>query len=334
MTTDHWHFIGDAVSIKKNKLHRSWIQDQPLIVFWDDNTLKAYWDRCPHRSFPLSAGQLHCKKNKTTLTCSYHGWKFDADGKLIDRPGFNEESSPNYTLNKLNLKVLSGLVFVQTVNFQSDSIPTWMNDLEDPSKDSFYFITEIDAEKIHVFENLLDPLHTHFVHAPYLRSNETRVAVNVKANFRSREKTLEVEYTNEPTPTGWISRLFENKRTKTVGKYFHPNTAVLEYWSTQGLDLRVTMILSENKKNLLQGTVVFQTSKTKVPYFLKKPFFKFFTGILLKQDFKALKLQNDNLKYFKDPHWVSKEDVVFKTIRQLSNNENLEDFEKSYVFML
>lgn len=44
------------------------------IAVWNvDGTLYAHEDACKHMKAPLSTGRL----NGTTLTCSWHGWKYD-----------------------------------------------------------------------------------------------------------------------------------------------------------------------------------------------------------------------------------------------------------------
>ena len=38
--------------------------------------------RCPHRAVSLFYG----RNEKDGLTCVFHGWKFDADGRCIEQP--------------------------------------------------------------------------------------------------------------------------------------------------------------------------------------------------------------------------------------------------------
>lgn len=46
----------------------------PVVVINLDGTLCAYEDRCPHQRVALSRGTL----DGATLTCSAHGWSYDA----------------------------------------------------------------------------------------------------------------------------------------------------------------------------------------------------------------------------------------------------------------
>lgn len=59
------------------------IQDRIIAVFLDGGEYFALEDSCPHQGAPLSDG-IVCNK---TVTCSWHGWKFDLqDGRWLDNP--------------------------------------------------------------------------------------------------------------------------------------------------------------------------------------------------------------------------------------------------------
>jgi phenylpropionate dioxygenase-like ring-hydroxylating dioxygenase large terminal subunit len=42
----------------------------------------AFPARCPHRLVPLAAGAVVDGR----LQCTYHGWRFDAEGRCVDIP--------------------------------------------------------------------------------------------------------------------------------------------------------------------------------------------------------------------------------------------------------
>lgn len=47
---------------------------------------RAFEDACPHRKVPLSQGRI---ENDGTLLCSYHAWRFNGQGNLVDVPQLN-----------------------------------------------------------------------------------------------------------------------------------------------------------------------------------------------------------------------------------------------------
>ena len=56
------------------------ILGEELAFFRQAGKVYAFHDRCPHRGLPLSCGQV---RYPGTLTCAYHGWTYDVNGKLI-----------------------------------------------------------------------------------------------------------------------------------------------------------------------------------------------------------------------------------------------------------
>ncbi len=324
-----WHFLEDSKNLVEGRPNRLFFKGQAIVVFQVKKTYRAFLDYCPHRGFPLSEGLLEKTGEEYNLKCSYHGWSFDSLGNLLARPGFVEGLTPKLCLKSFAIRNFGELLFIS--DHSETALPTWMTNLEEAEMDGFRHSCSIKAQKIHILENLLDPLHTHYIHAPFLRASSDRVSVDVKARYQSTEQCLSVEYLNEATPKGIISQIFEGQRSKTIGKYFHPDVAVLEYWSPAGLDLRVSLFVSERKERMSAGSLVFQFKKAGFFRLVKKPMFKFFTGILVRQDFRVLEEQARNLEVSRrEAFWISDEDMVFKTIKQLYAGTQIADFEANY----
>lgn len=82
------------------------VQDKPvgvdilgtrITLFRDENNkVVAVDDTCPHRGAPLGDGWTVTdkKSGKKCVVCPYHGWAFDADGKLRDVPSAEHGSWP------------------------------------------------------------------------------------------------------------------------------------------------------------------------------------------------------------------------------------------------
>ncbi|CAK9441112.1 uncharacterized protein LODBEIA_P49810 [Lodderomyces beijingensis] len=92
-----------------------------LIKSKTDGQIKAFHNVCRHRAYPVVRKE---KGTSTVLGCKYHGWSYNADGKLNKAPHFDnvegfvkEENS----LFPINTHVTpQGLVFV---NFSSNPMP-------------------------------------------------------------------------------------------------------------------------------------------------------------------------------------------------------------------
>jgi phenylpropionate dioxygenase-like ring-hydroxylating dioxygenase large terminal subunit len=50
----------------------------------------AFPARCPHRLAPLAAGSVVDGR----LQCTYHGWRFDAEGRCVDIPSLGDAATP------------------------------------------------------------------------------------------------------------------------------------------------------------------------------------------------------------------------------------------------
>src|SRR4051794_7000446 len=76
-----WHFLCLEVEIpNKGDIRTSWLGETPIIVTRDgEGNVHAMINRCAHK------GALVCLKerdNQKLLTCVYHAWTYNLDGKL------------------------------------------------------------------------------------------------------------------------------------------------------------------------------------------------------------------------------------------------------------
>ena len=75
----------------------------------DDGSLSAFYNLCPHRAGPLVFDGEGCSKN---MVCKYHGWAFNADGKLLSARDFGAEAPENMDLTTVQVASWRGMVFV------------------------------------------------------------------------------------------------------------------------------------------------------------------------------------------------------------------------------
>lgn len=93
------------------------VAGEPIVVLRDlDGTLRAFFDVCPHRAGPLTAGPgTSCQRK--TLQCRYHGWTFSLDGRLLQAPGLGERPprelrAEDTSLRPIAVDTFGPLVFV------------------------------------------------------------------------------------------------------------------------------------------------------------------------------------------------------------------------------
>jgi len=119
-------------------------------------------DRCPHRSAPLSMGELVDDE----LQCRYHGFRFGTDGKCKAVPG-EDFVPPTLCVDTFPVAERHALVWVWTGEASKADpalIPEW------PWLDKADFVhlymdnKTFKAPMLAIVENLLDLTHVHFTH--------------------------------------------------------------------------------------------------------------------------------------------------------------------------
>ena len=80
---EFWYVAEFGAAITRTPIRRV-IMDQPIVLYRrEDGGVVALYDRCPHRSYPLSRGEVR----GDALVCGYHGFTFDPAGACISVPG-------------------------------------------------------------------------------------------------------------------------------------------------------------------------------------------------------------------------------------------------------
>lgn len=123
----------------------------------------AMRDLCPHRKVPLSAGAIVGDE----LQCGYHGYRFDASGKVTTIPALDAGTPipSKACVDTAPVTVRFGLVWMSLAD---DPIGTWIDDTpyRDSTNDQFTcgpFTTHVSAGVL--ADNFLDAAHFPFLHA-------------------------------------------------------------------------------------------------------------------------------------------------------------------------
>lgn len=137
-----------------------------LAVFRDENDEVAIVaNACPHRGGNLATGNSHFKG---TISCPYHGWTFNGEGRCVAVLGEGPESRapgmPDARVRKYPTQTHKGIVFVWTgdsepVDIREDVPPQFFDD------DALvqHSVTMWDCNWRPAMENLLDS-HVFYVH--------------------------------------------------------------------------------------------------------------------------------------------------------------------------
>ena len=136
-----WLWIGRASDIPnpgdffKFDLHV--LSTSILVVRGKDHKIRAFYNSCKHRGAPVvfdSTGS--CK----ALTCSFHGWVYDLDGKNLHitmEHAFDNLDKSKIALKPIPVDLWGGFIFVNLNPNPEHSLKEWMKPLPDQLDEYF-----------------------------------------------------------------------------------------------------------------------------------------------------------------------------------------------------
>lgn len=74
--------VAYSEQLGKDGLFATRLWGEPLVLYRSEGDVVCVRDSCPHRSAPLSMGEVQ----DGVLRCFYHGWGFGAQGKCVAVP--------------------------------------------------------------------------------------------------------------------------------------------------------------------------------------------------------------------------------------------------------
>jgi vanillate O-demethylase monooxygenase subunit len=159
-----WYVACLSGDLDEGKLFSRVLLGEPVVLYRLNNrTVVAMKDRCPHRSFPLSAGRLIDDE----LVCGYHGMRYRSDGRCTLVP--TQQRAPSAIRTQTYVVVEQApLVWIwmgDPARAAASSPPTehWM--LADSSWASSRSYLKVASNYVFLHENLLDLSHLTFLHA-------------------------------------------------------------------------------------------------------------------------------------------------------------------------
>jgi 5,5'-dehydrodivanillate O-demethylase len=120
-------------------------------------------DRCPHRQTSLFLGWVE----KDALRCFYHGWKFDgSSGQCVEMPAESPAYAERTKIRSYPVREYLGLVFAFLGEGEAPEFPVFP-ELEDPEGTGVRVVNRyvVPCNFFQRYENDLDEVHVHFVHA-------------------------------------------------------------------------------------------------------------------------------------------------------------------------
>ncbi len=105
-----------------------------FVIRGRDGGLKGFHNVCRHRAGPvLRDGTGRCQ----ALSCRYHGWRYDLDGRLKSAPGLEvgrDLDPADFSLYPIRIESWNGLVFA-CLDTGAPDLTTWLGDVADIAAD-------------------------------------------------------------------------------------------------------------------------------------------------------------------------------------------------------
>ncbi len=188
-------------------------RDSIIVMRGKDGDLRAFQNACRHRGSKLLDGHGTCKHR---ITCPYHAWSYQLDGRLAAVP--SEKTFPGLDksqlgLRKLELEIFCGLVFVRIAG-NGPSIAEQWGDLANEL--SPYRIEEMVPAEGSISEewacnwkvaldNYLDNYHVPFGHPGLNRLMDNELASTINRHGISFSKSV----VRERESHVWSERLYQ-----------------------------------------------------------------------------------------------------------------------------
>ncbi|MEM7171787.1 MAG: ring-hydroxylating oxygenase subunit alpha [Pseudomonadota bacterium] len=172
-----WQFVCHVERLRQPGSYLTFeVQDRPFFAVRNrQGQLRAFYNVCKHRAHELVTGE----GKKNAITCPYHAWTYDLDGRLRSAPHTkhikNFEKS-EICLSEIQIEEFCGFVFV---NLDPDAaslaelsgglaaeIHEWVPDLEQLTF-AHRLTFEIKSNWKNVVDNFLECYHCHVAHRDF-----------------------------------------------------------------------------------------------------------------------------------------------------------------------
>lgn len=159
----YWQALCPAGEISaEHPKKRVRILGEDLLVYrGDDGSINCIAEHCLHRRASLFFGFIE----PGGIRCCYHGWKFDADGRCVERP-FESRTHTGLCLPAYPVKELGGLLFVYMGpdSARAPILPRWDVLVRDDGKRTIVVLPVHDCNWLQIQENTVDSVHTYYLH--------------------------------------------------------------------------------------------------------------------------------------------------------------------------
>jgi phenylpropionate dioxygenase-like ring-hydroxylating dioxygenase large terminal subunit len=235
---EFWHPVALSSEVGQEPVATR-LAGQGWVLVRFGGVVTAFTDACPHRRARLSAGQI----TDGTLQCTYHGWRFGADGRCVDIPALEDTASipARAALHRPAMVTeQDGMVWLAPMPPRA-SIPELDPGVPlggDGIATVLLPVIRVQANAAILLDNFLDEAHLPFVHAATIggAGPEPIPRADVDRRGLSFTAVREHTFTNLTDPAVRDGTRPAVQRRRMTYRYQAPLTAtlLLEYLDAEG----------------------------------------------------------------------------------------------------
>ena len=175
----NWVFVAFAHELKKpGDVLPIFVAGQPLLLVKNNkDVISAFHNVCSHRCLKLVDKQKNVGR---FISCPYHAWAYDLNGKLIASPHFGGKDNhnpknfdkSNYGLKPIRIKVWYDWIFIN-LNKKAETFDEYakplIKQLSGINLKKIYPVKTLEFGDLKInwkflIENFIEPYHVQFVH--------------------------------------------------------------------------------------------------------------------------------------------------------------------------
>ena len=265
-----WIFIGHESQIpnKGDYFLYKLLEEEIIILRNKENEIKAFFNVCRHRGSRIC---LNEGGNVKRLTCPYHSWTFNLDGKLLAAKSLRDGiDKATLNLHPCNIEVIAGMLFIN-LSDDPQSLDNLRRDLKEPF-DMFGFTDmKIAAHKNYpiasnwklAVENYQECYHCAPSHPEYSLSHTLKI--EDEPGFDEAQEKMRSNLESCGLKDIEVDKDFSNK-DKDQEQYAYSRYALFDGYITGSEDGKPLAPLLGNIKDFNQGCSDFNLGP--VSYFL------------------------------------------------------------------
>lgn len=315
---ENWYIAATSRQVTSKRPFATTVLEEPLVLFRGrDGRVAALLDRCLHRNAALSAGDVF----NGCIGCPYHGWTYDAAGKLVSVPSEGPGVVPEMERHVERFPSMEhdGVVWVYmgTPGKARDRTPFRFPHHDAPDWRSYLMRTWFDGDVTDLVENFMDVPHTAFVHSGWFRKASN--AKRAEATVVRQDGAVHVEYFQPDDSIGFTRWLLnpDGKPMIHTDRFFMPNVTRVDYaWGERrGFVITSQITPVRRDRALVYTAIAFRFGILNgLARWLLPPY----TRAVIQQDVRIMRIQTRNLARFNERKFHGTEaDTIHRAIEGL-----------------